>query len=359
MLSATDTIELRSRRAVDATSEAARRARKLLFQPALWQGETDARRRVAKAPAWTETAFPDALSVREVRTSRGTIGYLRLWTFDVDHSDEFLDEVDRVLRAMPRTGLIIDVRSNPGGVIEVAERLLQLFTTDVVQPVRFALRATTAVAAMADADGNGADLADWASSVSTALDLGEEYSQHLCISDPDRCNGRAVAYDGPVVVVVNPTTFSSGDIFAAGIADHGIGQVVSIGEGTGGGGANVWTERRHRVRVPRRRVAAAAAPAGDRVLARRATGRPSRHVRRARDRGHRRLRGGALRDDRARRPERQRGPDGVLRPAAHVDLTQRAHSAGQWSSSSRYSSGPDRSTRTGFPTGSAASGTSR
>ncbi len=45
-----------------------------------------------------------------------------------------------------------------------------------------------------------------------------------------------------MVVVVNPNTFSSGDIFAAGIADHGIGQIVSIGEGTGGGGANVWTD---------------------------------------------------------------------------------------------------------------------
>ena len=241
-LSATHTIALRGHRAVDATSEAARRARKLLFQPGLWQQEADSRRRVAKAPAWTETAFPDALSVREVATSRGTIGYLRLWTFDVDRSDAFLDEVDRVLRSLPRTGLIIDVRSNPGGVIEVAERLLQLFTTDVVHPVRFALRATPAVAAMSDADGNGADLADWAASVSTALDLGEEYSQHLSISDPERCNGRAVAYDGPVVVVVNPSTFSSGDIFAAGIADHGIGQIVSIGQGTGGGGANVWTD---------------------------------------------------------------------------------------------------------------------
>ena len=73
------------------------------------------------------------------------------------------------------------------------------------------------------------------------MDLGEEYSQHLPISDPDRCNGHPVAYRGPVVAVVNANTFSSGDIFAAGIADHGIGQIVSIGEGTGAGGANVWT----------------------------------------------------------------------------------------------------------------------
>jgi hypothetical protein len=240
-LTALDMVELRTRRAVDATSEAARRARKLLFQPALWQHDTTGGGRVAKAAGWMQTAFPDAISARQLPTSQGTLGYVRLWTFDVDHSDQFLDEVDRVLRAMPRKGLIIDLRSNPGGVIEVAECLLQLFTTQVVRPVRFALRATPAMAALAEADGNGADLADWAASVRTALALGEEYSQHLPISDPDRCNGRPVAYRGPVVVVVNANTFSSGDIFAAGVVDHGIGQIVSIGEGTGGGGANVWT----------------------------------------------------------------------------------------------------------------------
>ncbi|MGA8979528.1 MAG: S41 family peptidase [Pedococcus sp.] len=240
-LTAPDVVELRSRRAVDATSETSRRARKLLFQPELWQQETAPRDRVAKATAWLQTAFPDAISARKLPSSRGTIGYLRLWTFEVDHSDAFLDELDRVLRVMPRRGLIIDLRSNPGGVIEVAERLLQLFTTRVIHPVRFALRATPALAALAEADGNGADLADWAASVRTAMDLGEEYSQHLPISDPDRCNGRPVAYRGPVVTVVNANTFSSGDIFAAGIADHGIGHIVSIGEGTGAGGANVWT----------------------------------------------------------------------------------------------------------------------
>jgi hypothetical protein len=45
----------------------------------------------------------------------------------------------------------------------------------------------------------------------------------------------------PVVAVVNANTFSCGDLFAAGIADYGIGRVVSVGEGTGAGGANVWT----------------------------------------------------------------------------------------------------------------------
>jgi hypothetical protein len=235
-------IELRTRRAIDATSEAARRARKLLFQPELWQDDHSATGRVARGAGWMATAFPDAVSARHISTSHGTYGYLRLWTFDLNHSEQYLNEVARILRDMPETGLIVDLRSNPGGVIEVAERLLQLFTATRVEPVRFALRATSTTAALTTADGNGADLADWAPSVRTALELGEEYSLHLPISDPDRCNGHPVAYRGPVLAIVNPNTFSSGDIFAAGLADHGIADIVAIGEGTGAGGANVWSK---------------------------------------------------------------------------------------------------------------------
>jgi hypothetical protein len=42
------------------------------------------------------------------------------------------------------------------------------------------------------------------------------------------------------VVVVDANTYSSGDLFAAGILDNHIGPVVCIGEATGAGGANVW-----------------------------------------------------------------------------------------------------------------------
>jgi hypothetical protein len=196
---------------------------------------------VAKASRWIETTFPDAISARRLRTAHGTFGYLRLWTFDVEHAGRFTEEVARILRSLPRKGLIIDLRSNPGGVIDTTERLLQLFTRETIQPVRFALRATPTMAALAEADGNGADFADWADTVRSALELGEEFSQHLPISDPERCNGHAQAYRGPVVAVVDANTFSCGDIFAAGIVDHGIGEVVAVGEATGAGGANVWT----------------------------------------------------------------------------------------------------------------------
>jgi hypothetical protein len=146
-----------------------------------------------------------------------------------------------VLRQLPRKGLVIDLRSNPGGVIDATEQLLQLFTATPITPARFALRATPAMVQIAEADGNGADLADWATTTRIAYELGEEFSQHLPISNPDNFNNHSRIYRGPVVAVVNANTFSCGDLFAAGIADYDIGQLVSVGEGTGAGGANVWT----------------------------------------------------------------------------------------------------------------------
>lgn len=247
-ITAPSTTELRAHRAIDETGEAARRARKLLFQTELWDHDRTEVAPAAKATRWLATTFPDAISARTLETDAGRFGYLRLWTFDVGRSEAFTEEVARVLRLLQRRraqGLIIDLRSNPGGIIDTAERLLQLFTRtppQPIQPVRFAVRATEQMALLAEAEGNGADLADWAGSVRSALDLGEEFSQHLPISDPDLCNSRPrPVARGPVVAVVDANTFSCGDIFAAGIVDHGIGQVVSVGEATGAGGANVWT----------------------------------------------------------------------------------------------------------------------
>jgi Peptidase family S41 len=240
-ITANDRIEMRTRRAIDMTSETARRARKLLFATALWERDQTNVRPAAKTDEWMATRFSDVVSARKLTTSHGTFGYLRLWTFDVEHITAFVDEIADLLRRMPRKGLIVDLRSNPGGVIDAAERLFQLFTRNRIEPTRFACRATPAMVRMAEADGNGADLADWATSTRLALDLGEEFSQHLPISDPDACNQLRRGYSGPVVAVIDANTFSCGDLFAAGIVDHGIGEIVSIGEASGAGGANVWT----------------------------------------------------------------------------------------------------------------------
>jgi hypothetical protein len=199
----------------------------------LWRAETLKRGGIV-------AQYADFVSSRRVRTSRGTFGHLRIWSFDVDDDDEFIAATIAHLRRLPDRGLIIDLRANPGGLIWAAERLLQLFTPNRITPTRFALRATPLTAAMANAPINEDEFAPWKESLVVAGRTGEPYSSHLPITPPELCNDVGQHYGGPVVVIVDANTYSSGDLFAAGIVDHGIGPVICIGEATGAGGANVW-----------------------------------------------------------------------------------------------------------------------
>ncbi|MCC6523596.1 MAG: hypothetical protein IT373_13145 [Polyangiaceae bacterium] len=229
----------RMRRAIDPAAEAVRRAKKLRFNRTLWQAErAPAARRRTKAGALAR--FADFLTARTVATRHGRFGYLRIWSFDLDDDAAFLEAAIALLRRLPDRGLIIDLRGNPGGLIWAAERMLQLFTPRPVAPTKFALRATPLTLAMARAAQNQSELGPWAESLERAQQTGEAYSMHLPITPPEQCNDLGQHYGGPIVVVVDANTYSSGDLFAAGIADNRIGTIVTVGDATGAGGANVW-----------------------------------------------------------------------------------------------------------------------
>jgi hypothetical protein len=221
-------------------AEAVRRARKLLFAPAFWEAEQAGE--VVQSDRWLPTPMHDTLAARTLRPSRarGELGYLRIWSFDVADDDAFLAEVVRLVEQLPKRGLIVDLRANPGGLIWAAERLLQLFTDNPVTPTRFALLASPLTRAMAASPFNRLELHQWAPSLEAATATGEPYSQPLPLTDPEWCNDLGRRYPGPVVAVVDANTYSSGDLFAAGFVDNQVGPLVCVGEGTGAGGANVW-----------------------------------------------------------------------------------------------------------------------
>ena len=93
---------------------------------------------------------------------------------------------------------------------------------------------------MTDAPQNRRELGPWRRTLLEAIGTGEVYSQSVTITPFERCNDIGQVYGGPVVAVVDPTTYSAADLFAAGFADNGLGTVVSVGRATGAGGANVW-----------------------------------------------------------------------------------------------------------------------
>lgn len=221
-----------------------RRAKKLSFNAALWQ--TERQDRVAAAGVgvadngWITGQFQDNVSARVVSVAGRDYGYLRLWSFELSDDDGFIAEIVRLLAALPQDGLIVDLRGNPGGLIWAAERLLQLFTPAPISPTRFSIIASDLTRAMTDAPQNRRSLSPWRRTLLDAIGTGEVYSQSVPITPTERCNDIGQVYGGPVVAVVDSTTYSAADLFAAGFADNGIGTVVSVGRATGAGGANVW-----------------------------------------------------------------------------------------------------------------------
>lgn len=221
-----------------------RRAKKLTFNDGLWRTEHEDRREGAvdgdPAQDWIAGRFRDNVSARTVRVGDREVGHLRIWSFALADDVGFVDEVVDLLGRLPQDGLVVDVRGNPGGLIWAAERLLQLFTPHHVEPTRFSLLATDLTRDLAAARHNRRLLGPWQRSLLDAVGTGELYSQAVPITPVARCNDIGQVYGGPVVVAVDATTYSAADLFAAGMADNGIGTIVAVGDATGAGGANVW-----------------------------------------------------------------------------------------------------------------------
>jgi hypothetical protein len=125
-------------------------------------------------------------------------------------------------------------------LIWAAERLLQLFTPNPIEPTRFSILATDLTRTMAAARHNRQRLAPWRRSLDSAVVNGEFYSRAIPLTPPVRCNDIGQVYPGAVVAVVDANTYSAGDLFAAGLVDNRIGTLVSVDQATGAGGANVW-----------------------------------------------------------------------------------------------------------------------
>ncbi|HET7487592.1 MAG TPA: S41 family peptidase [Acidimicrobiales bacterium] len=228
--------------AADPAAELARRARKLLYAPEQWHAERRPQRPAAPAAGggWIPTALHDAVAAREVTTRAGRLGYLRLWSFDVADDQAFVEEIARLLQLLPETGLVVDLRSNPGGLVWAAERMLQLMTPNRIRPTRFSFVATALTRAMVNLPQNEDDLEPWRDSVGEALATGELYSRAVPLTPEDRANDTGQVYAGPVVAVADANTYSAADLFAAGFVDNEVGVLVGVDDATGGGGANVW-----------------------------------------------------------------------------------------------------------------------
>lgn len=225
---------------LDVQSDNQRRGSNMLFQPAV---RTSRGTEIERRPIQTE--LPRNFDAAELRVGRVHVGYIRIPTFTIDKAGPFVAEFARLLKLMPRRGLMLDVRDNAGGLVEAGERSLQLLTPRPIEPAPMQFRATPAVLELcrAQVEGNPfrvADLGKWYESVDHALRTGGLYSAALPMTSPEDCNAIGQRYYGPVVLMTSALSYSATDIFAAGFQDHDIGPVLGVHSCTGAGGANVW-----------------------------------------------------------------------------------------------------------------------
>lgn len=178
-------------------------------------------------------------------------GYLRIHSFNLD-SEPFLAECKRILGLLnvgAGDGLILDVRSNPGGNIESAESLLQMLTPREVHTAYFhfmnsrttreiGLQMRTPVESGREAAEQ--QFSEWRDGLVAALAEGSTLTPGRPLTSYDLANDTGQIYQGPVVLLVDALSYSATDIFAGGFEDNEIGTIFGVDRNTGGGGANRW-----------------------------------------------------------------------------------------------------------------------
>jgi cytosine/adenosine deaminase-related metal-dependent hydrolase len=243
---------------LDGDTDDIQEARKVLFAGTLvmaeeWalaaaaaRGDEEIARPIRNTADGPATTLPTIFRAQPVTTAHGVFGYIRIFSFNINDADVFVDEFVRLVRQLPQDGLIIDVRGNGGGLIHAAERLLQVLTPAEIEPQRAQFINSTLNLQICRHHApstrfEGFTLAPWVKSIRQALGTGATYSLGFPITERAACNDIGQRYFGPAVLITDALCYSATDIFAAGFQDHAIGPVLGIHPNTGAGGANVWS----------------------------------------------------------------------------------------------------------------------
>ncbi|MCP5113548.1 MAG: hypothetical protein GY953_22160 [bacterium] len=195
-------------------------------------------------------------SPRGNKTTR--FGYIRIRKFKHRSRTEFVEEFLRILEVMNAeapTGLILDVRGNPGGIIRIGESILQFLTPRKITPEQFQFIHTPAIEELCSEPKTDPAKDDTPTMIARpqreilARDWGKllggtgsGFSRSAPLTTFEDANQYGQRYWGHSVLIIDGLCYSTTDIFSAGFQDHEIGLVLGADEATGAGGANVWKQ---------------------------------------------------------------------------------------------------------------------
>jgi hypothetical protein len=187
-----------------------------------------------------KTTPEPAISYKILNDPNGDIGYLKLSSFSPATLDRSASL--QVLREILQTqmsntkGLIIDLRGNGGGSIVFGERMAQLFTGKAITPIKMRALRTPETRLMTSLFNGETPL--WQEIASTVLMTPKTGFSPL--TAPYLANNLGRAYYEPVTVLTDAYCYSTCDMFASLMQDHGAAKIIGLDHTTGAGGANNW-----------------------------------------------------------------------------------------------------------------------
>lgn len=164
------------------------------------------------------------------------VGWLKIPSLRVP-PDTLTPVVCEILAQAPETGLVLDLRGCEEGFIPTGEALLQLFSKSLVGPIAFQFRVTDWMTGLV---GNAGALAAWQGAMITAAAARKTYTEARAISSADELAAIPQRYGGRLLVLVDALTYSTAEMVASSLQDHGMAQIVGTAGQTGGGGGSPW-----------------------------------------------------------------------------------------------------------------------
>lgn len=192
----------------------------------------------ASASQALKTIPPYRFEILSSTSGSADVGYIRLFSFGTDSPHDYVRDFARQLKLLPTNGVVIDVRSNPGGCIPAGHGIAQLFSSDPIEPSRVSFRATERLRDLVTAYQ---PFQLWAPSLRAIYEIGDLYSLSFPIADISWTQEFAGTYQGPVVIICDALSYSTTDFFLADMKDNGLAYVIGEDELSGAGGANVWS----------------------------------------------------------------------------------------------------------------------
>ena len=182
----------------------------------------------------------ERISLNDGEHSKKRICYIRLYALTSGNREKFVNDVIAPIEARRSEfdGVIIDVRSCRGGSIRIADQLTARCAGRAIERVKGQFRNTRLNEAYCRQRAKKIEMyGAWADSIRTRGAEGLLYSAALPFGEKALLEPPASAAgngDIPKLMIIDQYTASAAEVFAAGFADHGLGEVLGVQPTTAG-----------------------------------------------------------------------------------------------------------------------------